>query len=203
MLPYSPYSVQRTRQVMADVAGVLAVIAVIILTQTVVAAIRGLAELGRQLESAGGSISSGLSSAGERLSGIPLIGDTVSQPFTAAAGAGGAVSDTGTALIDVIETAAVAAGWIVALTLLALLSLVWLTPRLRFIVRRRRAERTIAAGMGADTFALRAVATARLGALGHVHPDPGAAIRAGDDAVIRALAELHLRRLGVARELLP
>lgn len=203
MLLYSPYSVQRTRQVMADVAGVLAVIAVIILTQTVVAAIRGLAELGRQLESVGGSISSGLSSAGERLSGIPLIGDTVSQPFTAAAGAGGAVSDTGTALIEVIETAAVAAGWIVALTLLALLSLVWLTPRLRFIVRRRRAERMIAAGMGADTFALRAVATARLGALGHVHPDPGGAIRAGDDAVIRALAELHLRRLGVARELLP
>lgn len=140
MLPYSPYPAQRARQIAADAAGILAVVAVVIVTSAVVAAIRAVAELGRQLEAAGGSISEGLSAAGERLGGIPLIGDAVSRPFDAAAGAGDSVSDAGAAVID---------------------------------------------------------------ALGRVHPDPGSALLAGDRSTIRALAELELRRLGVASDLLP
>lgn len=203
MLPYSPYPAQRARQIAADAAGILAVVAVVIVTSAVVAAIRAVAELGRQLEAAGGSISEGLSAAGERLGGIPLIGDAVSRPFDAAAGAGDSVSDAGVAVIDVVETAAVIAGWVVALSLLTLIALVWVWPRVRFVLRRRRAERMIAAGMSTDTFAVRALATARLGALGRVHPDPGSALLAGDSSTIRALAELELRRLGVASDLLP
>lgn len=203
MLLYSPYAAQRTRQLIADLLGVVAVVGVVIVTTAVVGAIRALAEVGRQLEAAGGSISTGLADAGERLGSIPLIGDSVASPFTAAAGAGTSVSDTGTAVIDIVEAAAVAAGWVVALSLLAILALVWIAPRARFALRRRRAERMLAAGMGADTFALRALATARLSALGRVHPDPGGAVLAGDRAAIRAVAELQLRRLGVAHTRLP
>ncbi|BAU32224.1 hypothetical protein [Microcella alkaliphila] len=136
MLPYSPYPAQRARQIAADAAGILAVVAVVIVTSAVVAAIRAVAELGRQLEAAGGSISEGLSAAGERLGGIPLIGDAVSRPFDAAAGAGDSVSDAGAAVIDVVETAAVIAGWVVALSLLTLIALVWVWPRVRFVLRR-------------------------------------------------------------------
>lgn len=200
---YSPYPPQRARQLAADAVGIVAAIAVVVITSTVVAAIRAVAELGRQLETAGGSISEGLSTAGERLGGIPLIGDAVSRPFDAAAGAGDSVSDAGLAVVDVVETTAVVAGWIVALSLLALLSLVWVWPRARFVVRRGRAERMIAAGMSTNTFALRALATARLSALGRVHPDPGSVLLAGDESTIRALAELELRRLGVAKDRLP
>ncbi|MGY6496976.1 MAG: hypothetical protein ACXIUP_01995 [Microcella sp.] len=200
---YSPYPPQRARQLAADAVGIVAAIAVVVITSTVVAAIRAVAELGRQLETAGGSISEGLSTAGERLGGIPLIGDAVTRPFDAAAGAGDSVSDAGLAVVDVVETTAVVAGWIVALSLLALLSLVWVWPRARFVVRRGRAERMIAAGMSTNTFALRALATARLSALGRVHPDPGSVLLAGDESTIRALAELELRRLGVAKDRLP
>lgn len=203
MILYSPYSGQRVRQVVADAAGVIAVVVTVLVTSAVVTGIRALAELGRQLEEAGGSITEGLTSAGDRLAGIPLIGDAIAAPFTNAAGAGDSVSDTGTAIIDIVETTATIAGWIVALALLSIIALVWVVPRARFVVRRRRAERMLTAGMGADTFALRAIATARLSALGRVHPDPGAAVRAGDTAAIRGLAELQLRRLGVAPDLLP
>lgn|GEM_PF-5103060 len=106
-------------------------------------------------------------------------------------------------MIDVVDTAAVLAGWIVALGLLTLIAFVWVWPRVRFVQRRRGAERMIAAGMSTGTFAVRALATARLGALGRVHPDPGSALLAGDRSTIRALAELELRRLGVASDLLP
>lgn len=203
MLLYSPYAAQRTRQLIADLLGVVAVVGVVIVTTAVVGAIRALAEVGRQLEAAGGSISTGLADAGERLGSIPLIGDTVASPLAAAAGAGTSVSDTGAAVIDIVESAAVVAGWVVALSLFAVLALVWIAPRARFALRRRRAERMLAAGMGADTLALRALATSRLSALGRVHPDPGGAVLAGDRAAIRALAELQLRRLGVAHTRLP
>lgn len=203
MVLYSAYSAHRLRQILADIAGVLAIVGVIIVTSAVVGAIRALAELGRQLETAGGSISAGLVDAGERLGAIPLIGDSVAGPFRAAAGAGDAVSGTGTTVVDTVESLAVAAGWLVALSLFAVLVLVWLVPRALFVLRRRRAERMIAAGMRADTFALRALATTRLSALGRVHPDPGAAILARDTVAVRALAELELRRLGVARDRLP
>lgn len=203
MLLYSPYPSQRSRQIAADVSGLLAVIAVVVITSSVVAAIRAVAELGRRLEAAGGSMSEGLSAAGDRLGGIPLIGDAIRQPLDAAAGAGDSVSDAGIAVIDTVETAAVVAGWIVALSLLALIALVWVWPRARFALRRRRAQRMIAAGMSTETFAVRALATARLSALGRVHPDPGAALLAGDRSTIRALADLELRRLGVASDLLP
>lgn len=203
MLLYSPYPSQRARQIAADVAGVLAVVAVVLITLAVVTAIRAVAELGRQLEAAGGSISEGLTAAGERLGRIPLIGDAVSRPFDAAAGAGDSVSEAGVAVIDVVEATAVAVGWIVTLSLLALLAIVWVVPRARFALRRRRAQRMIAAGMSTDTFAVRALATARLSVLGRVHPDPGSALLAGDRSTIRALAGLELRRLGVAPDLLP
>lgn len=200
---YSDYPAARTRQIIADVVGVLATIAVISIASAVTATIRALGGFGRDLERAGLDFEAGLTDAAEALGDVPLIGEGIRGPFDAAAGAGQAVADAGRAQQAFVEAVALGVGWSVALVPLLLLALLWVLPRARFLRRSRTLRAMIANGMTADTLAARALARAPLAQLAAVHPDPAAAWRTGDHAAVRALAGIELRRAGIRADALP
>lgn len=203
MVLYSDYGPARTRQIVADVIAVAVAALVIAIAAAVAGAIRALGAFGRDLEAAGLDFQSGLTDAAESLGGIPLIGDGIRGPFDLAAGAGGSVAEAGRQQQAFVELIATTTGWLIALLPLTVLALVWLLPRIRFAVRKRRLRTMIAAGMTADTLAARAVARAPLRQLVAVHPDPAAAWRSNDPALVRALAGVELRRAGIAADALP
>lgn len=206
MTLYSDYPAARTRQIIADVMGVVAVVVVISIAAAVTAIIRALGAFGRDLERAGLDFQNGLTEAADALGDVPLIGDGIRGPFDAAAGAGESVAEAGRAQQAFVEAVALGVGWSVALlplVLLALLALLWVLPRVRFARRSSSLRSMIANGMTADTLAARAVARAPLAQLVAVHPDPGAAWRAHDPVVVRALAGIELRRAGIKADALP
>ncbi len=200
---YSQYPVARTRQIIADVLGVLTTIVVITIGLAVTAAIRTLGQFGRDLESAGEGFQEGLGEAAENLGDVPLIGDGIRVPLDAAASAGGAVAEAGRGQQQFVELVAVGAGWAVVLFPLLVLALVWVWPRSRFVRRSATMRQLLESGMTGDTLAVRAMARAPLAELARVHPDPGAAWRAQDAEAIRALAALELRRSGIRPQRLP
>ncbi|WAB83335.1 hypothetical protein OVN20_09705 [Microcella daejeonensis] len=200
---YSDYPRRRTAQIVADALALLIVVVAASSAVAVAAAIRALAQFGRDLEAAGGSFREGLSDAADQLGGVPIIGEGIRAPLDAAAGAGGAVVDAGRGQQQLVESVAQVLGAVTLIVPLLLLAIVWLWPRVRFVRRAGRVRRMLAAGLGADTLAARAVATAPLRRLTAVHPDPGSAYRQGDPRVIRALAALELERAGIRANALP
>jgi len=199
---YSDFPVARTRQIIADVVGVVTAIVIVVIAASVAAAIRAFAAFGRDLETAGRDFQAGLTEAADNLGDIPLIGGGIRGPLDVAAAAGDSVASAGRAQQSLVETVAVTAGWAVALVPLLLLALLWVFPRVRFARRSARLRALIAKGLTADTLAARAIARAPLAQLVAVHPDPGAAWRANDPAVVHALAALELRRAGIRADAL-
>lgn len=200
---YSAYPAARARQIVADAVALAVVILIVTTAVMVTEAIRAFASLGRDLESAGRSFADGLGDAGDRLGGVPLIGDGIRAPLDAAAGAGSAVAEVGRGQQQVVETIALVAGWSIALGPLLVLALVWLWPRVRFVRRSGLLRRMLDEGLTADTLAARAIAGQPLHRLVAVHPDPAAAWRVGDETAVRALAALELRRAGIPLSALP
>lgn len=200
---YSDYSAARTRQIIVDVAGLVAVIIVISVAAAVTAAIRGLGAFGRNLETAGIDFQNGLTEAADALGEVPLIGEGIRAPLDAAATAGESVAAAGRAQQAFVETVALGIGGSVALLPLLLLALLWVVPRVRFARRSGELRAMITNGMTADTLAARAVARAPLRELVAVHPDPAAAWRSNDPVAVRALAAVELRRAGIRADRLP
>ena len=69
--------------------------------------------------------------------------------------------------------------------------------RLRFARRAGAARRFVDAGADLELFALRAMANQPMHRLAKVSDDPVSAWRSGDRAVVRALATLELRDVGL------
>lgn len=194
---YSDYPAARTRQIIADIVGVISVIIVVTIAASIAAAIRTLAAFGRDLETAGLDFQAGLLDAADALGDVPVIGDGIRAPFDAAAQAGQSVADAGRGQQQLVEFIAVSVGWSVALVPLLLIALIWLVPRVRFARRSGRMRAMIARGLTVDTLAARALARAPLAQLVAVHPDPAAAWRSQQPEALRDLAAIELRRAGI------
>jgi hypothetical protein len=194
---YSDYSAARTRQIIADVIGLISVIVVVAIAASITATIRTLAAFGRDLETAGLDFQEGLLGAADALGDVPVIGDGIRAPFDAAAAAGQSVADAGRGQQELVEFIAVSVGWSVALVPLLVIALVWVLPRVRFALRSHRMRAMIQAGLTVDTLAARALARAPLSQLVAVHPDPAAAWRSQQPEALRKLAAIELRRAGI------
>jgi len=200
---YSDFTAARTRQIIADIVGIVSVTFIIFIGVTVTTAIRAFAAFGRDLETAGIGFQTGLSDAADALGDVPLIGDGIRGPFDLAAGAGEAVAEAGRGQQALVETIAVGTGAAVTILPLMLIALLWLVPRIRFARRSGELRTLIARGLSADTLAVRALGRASLRELAAVHPDPAAAWRARDADAVRALAAIELRRAGIKPKALP
>ena len=192
---YADAPVLRLRQVTGDLLVLAWVIAWVLIGRFAYRVVNVLAAPGVTLEDAGTSLRGGLLDIGESMAGVPLVGDQLRAPFESAAGAAGSVADAGVGLQEgVAQVALIIAVAIAAWPVLAVAGW-WIRSRVRFARRADAARRLVATDL--DLFALRAVATLPLTTLARISPDPAGDWRRGDPAVVRELAAVELRTLGL------
>jgi hypothetical protein len=160
-------------------------------------AISTIAVAGQQVESGSKGVAGNLASAGHGAQQIPLVGDAVSKPLTAAADA---ALDIAGAVHDLDTTAswlAVVLALAVAATPILAVAGPWLFLRLRFFRRKWVVTALAATAAGQQLLALRALANRSPAKLAAVSADPVGAWRREDPVIIAALAALELRAAGI------
>jgi hypothetical protein len=194
---YSDIPARRSRQILGDAWLVIWSVLWIWIAVTLHGLVMNLAGPGQAISDGATDLAGSITSAGESVGGIPLVGDTLTAPFQGMSEAASSIASAGQAEADAV--AALAMFLSVALAFLAIASytVFWIPFRVAF-ARRATAARALAhANDDLDLFALRALARQPLTALVRIDPDPAAAWRRGDVKVTRALAELELRAEGL------
>lgn len=156
-----------------------------------------LAEPGRQIDEGAGNIASSLRDAGETAEGVPLVGDELAGPFGSAGDAADALAAAGRRQVEVVGDIASLLMLVVVVVPVVLALWIWLPGRVRFVRRAAAAQRFVDADADLALFALRAMANQPMHKLARVSHDPVSAWRSGDPAVVRALASLELRDVGL------
>jgi hypothetical protein len=144
---------------------------------------------------AGESIRGAFDSAARTAQQVPFVGDDLARGLGSGTGAGEALTAAGREQLETI--AAVALGTAIGSVLLGALPvlLVWLPLRIRYA---RTARSAVAVrSVDSDLLALRAMTRLPVRRLLRVSPDPAAAWRRDDRAVVHSLAALELRSLGL------
>lgn len=159
--------------------------------------VQKLAVPGQKLEGAGASLADNLADAGGKIGRVPIVGDELTDPFTRAAEAARSMSDAGRDQQDLVGDLALVLGLVIAAFPIALVVLVWLPLRVRWMRRAGAAAALRSAPAGRDLLALRALATQPLSKLTKINPDVAEAWRQGDQTTVDALATLELRALGL------
>ncbi|MEB3979755.1 hypothetical protein OQ968_00565 [Mycobacterium sp. 663a-19] len=197
LLPYSTRPARLLAQLFSDVAVAVWTAIWLLVGVAVYDAISTIAEAGRQVESGAHGIAGNLASAGHGAQHIPLVGDAVSKPLTAAsqaaldiAGAGNDLATTASWLAVLLAMAVVALPILVAVV-------PWLFLRLRFFRRKRTVTALAATPAGEQLLALRALTNRPPRKLTAIGPDPVGGWRREDPVTIRALAALELRSAGI------
>jgi hypothetical protein len=187
----------RARQVVGDVLLALWVAVWVKLALVVHDATLALAAPGEQIERAGTGLAGRLRDAGSSVGGIPLVGDDVRAPFDGAGDAADQIAAAGSAQVEAVHTLAFWLGLAVAAIPILVLLAVYLPLRWKFVREATAGQRFVDSGSDVDLFALRAMANQPLHRLARISDDPVGAWRDGDPAVVRALALLELRDVGL------
>jgi hypothetical protein len=197
-LPYATTPRRFLIQFLSDVLVVTWTVIWVLVGIAVHTAVSSIAAVGRQVESGATGISENLDSAGNSVDGVPLIGDELSKPLTAAseaaldlAGAGHSLDSTASWLAWVLAIA-------VAATPILAVGMPWLYLRVRFFRRKLTAITLASTPAGEQLLALRALANRPLRKLASVSMDPVGAWRREDPIAVRGLASLELRSSGIA-----
>jgi hypothetical protein len=194
---YADLTGRRTLQMLSDV-GVLAWVALWAwVGRAVHDATTRLAAPGYTLQGAGSGFRDQMARAGQSVSHVPLVGDSLAEPFQRAGGAGTSIEQAGKDLVSAVDSLALLLGWVTALVPIVLVVFVWAVLRGRFIRRATAAQRFIDEAADLDLFALRAMARQPMSRLARVCDDPAGAWRRRDPETIRALAVLELRDSGL------
>ncbi|WP_314251556.1 hypothetical protein [Streptomyces sp. DSM 40907] len=196
---YAQTPARRNRQILADLIAVILLAAAVRFALAVHEAIMLLAEPGRRVESSGDSLATELGNAGDAASNVPFVGDLLKKPLQSAADASTGIADAGQSLQDAVSQVATLTTLALIVVPVAVVLLLWLPARLRWIRRSILMRRLFDAPGGADLLALRALA-GRLGDLAALPAPPGGladAWRRGDRQVIADLSEISLRRAGL------
>jgi hypothetical protein len=196
-LPYSTRPLRLFGQLISDITLSLWTVIWVFVGLAVHDAISTIADAGRQVESGSKGIAGNLASAGHGVQHIPLVGDAVSTPLTAASDAAMDIAGAGHSL----DTTA---SWLAALLAVAVASppilavaMPWLFLRLRFFRRKWTVTALAATPAGQQLLALRALANRSPAKLAAVSADPVGAWRREDPVTIYRLAVLELRAAGI------
>lgn len=193
----------QARQVLGDLLLVVWVWAWVRIGQGVHDATLALAAPGEQIERAGTGLAGRLRDAGESVGGIPLVGEEVRGPFDGAGDAADSIAAAGSAQVEAVGTLADWLGLAVGAVPILLVAGFYLALRWRFVRAATAGRRLVDSGGDVDLFALRAMTHQPLHRLARISGDPAGAWRRGDAVVVRALAELELRDVGLMPERLP
>jgi hypothetical protein len=197
-LPYATTPGRLLAQLFSDVAVVIWTFIWVLVGLAVHSAVSTIAEVGRQVEGGAGGVADSLRSAGNGADRIPLVGDTVSKPLTAASKAALDIAGAGHNLDSTATWLAVVLGLAVAAPPTLAVVMPWLVLRIRFFRRKWTVSALATTPAGEQLLALRALANRPLRRLTAVSPDPVGAWRVADPGAIRGLAALELRSAGIA-----
>ncbi|WP_339620384.1 hypothetical protein [uncultured Salinibacterium sp.] len=198
---YADQPARRMRQIIADLISLGFIVVWIALGVWVYQLIAAFQQLGVQMQEAGAGFESTMTELGDTLGSVPLIGSGIRAPFDGASEAGAALESAGQSQQASVETAAAAVGLFIGIVPVMLILLVWLLPRIRFVVRANEAKRLLATPGGADLLALRALTTLNMTELARVSEAPASEWRAGNSATVARLAQLQLAELGLRSSL--
>ncbi len=199
---YSPYATTPARlvtQLVSDLVVAAWIVVWVLVGVAVHAAVSTIGEFGRDLESGANGVADNLGGASERTDNIPLLGDALSDPLSAAGDAARDIAGAGHNL----DTTAGWMSWLLALAVAAppilAVAMPWLFLRVHFFQRKWTAMTLAATPAGEQLLALRALANRPLAKLAAVNADPVGAWRSQDAVAIRGLAALELRSAGIRR----
>jgi hypothetical protein len=187
----------RTRQLLTDVLVIIWVYAWSRIGLWLHDQVQRLAAPGRRMESAGSGLADNLASAGDKLDGVPGVGDSLAAPFDKAADAARSLAAAGREPQDLVGDLALVLSLALVAVPLGLVLFVWLPLRVRWIRRASTAAALRRAVSGRDLLALRALATQPLRKLTRLDPEIAALWRRGNPEAVEALAALELRSLGL------
>lgn len=156
-----------------------------------------LAAPGEQVESSAGSLADSMAEAADVLGGTPVVGDEAALPFEKAADAAGTLAEAGRSEVEAVEALALWLGVSIALIPILVVTAFYLPGRIRFVREATAGQRFIDSSADEDLFALRAMAHQPMHVLARISDEPVAAWRRGDDEVVRALAALEMRSVGL------
>ena len=156
-----------------------------------------LAEPAREAARTAERLAGNLSDAADQTSQVPGLGEELRRPFDSASGSLGDLVAAANRQAETVEWVAALAGWMAFLVPVAVVLAFWLPRRIRFHRRARAAQAFLDSSADLDLFALRAMASQPMHVLAAISPDPVAAWRAGDRAVITRLAEVELQHNGL------
>jgi hypothetical protein len=197
-LPYSTRPVRLFVQLMSDITITVWTTVWVFVGVAVHDAIATIGEAGRQIETGSQGIAGNLASAGHGAQHIPVVGDAVSKPITAAADAALDIAGAGHSLDTTASWLAVLLALAVASPPILALTMPWLFLRLRFFRRKLTVTALAATAAGQQLLALRALTNRSPRKLTAISPDPVGAWRIEDPVTIRLLAALELRSAGIA-----
>jgi hypothetical protein len=196
-LPYSTKPLRLFVQLMSDITVSIWTVIWVFVGLAVHSAIATIAVAGRQVESGSKGIAGNLASAGHGAQHIPLVGDAVSKPLTAASEAALEIAGAGHDLDTTATWLAVVLALAVAATPILVVTAPWLFLRVRFFRRKWVVTALAATAAGQQLLALRALANRSPAKLAAVSGDPVGAWRREDPVIIRRLAALELKAAGI------
>jgi hypothetical protein len=196
-VPYATTPARLLAQLFSDVAIVVWTYLWVLVGLSVHSAVSTIAKAGRQVEGGASGLAGNLKSAGHSADRIPLVGDAVSKPLTAASKAALDIAGAGHNLHSTATWLAVLLALAVAAPPTLAVVMPWLVLRIRFFRRKWTVSTLAATPAGEQLLALRALANRPLRRLTAVSADPVGAWRREDSAAIRGLAALELRSAGI------
>ena len=122
---YSDIPARRLVQVASDVGIVLWVTLWVRVAGRVHDTTMELAQPGRDLAGAGSSFRGTMTSAGDGVDNLPLLGDRVATPFRSASGVGTEIEQAGTALVSAVEQLSLLLALTTALVPILIVGLFW------------------------------------------------------------------------------
>lgn len=194
---YADAPTRRTRQLLADLLFVLWLVCWVWIGHVVQHGTMELAGIGRQTDSSATQLAGGLTSAGDTLSGIPIVGGGVSAPFDQMSSASQALASAGRSQVTAVHRLSWVLGLSIATIPILTVGAFFLPVRWRFAREATAGARFIDAAEDLDLFALRALARQPMHVLATVSDDPAGAWRARDPDIVTALARLELRDAGL------
>ncbi|PQM49253.1 hypothetical protein C1Y40_00524 [Mycobacterium talmoniae] len=198
LLPYATSPGRLLAQLFSDVGVAVWSLVWLLVGVAVHSAISTIAAVGDQVHSGANGVAENLESAGSSADHIPLVGDTVSKPLTAASAAALDIAGAGHTLDTTASWLAVVLAIAVAAPPIAAVAVPWLVLRLRFF-RRKRMVLALAATPAASSCWRCGRDEPPAAQLADISPDPVGAWRHQDLAAICGLAGLELRSAGLRR----
>lgn len=156
-----------------------------------------LAGPGRQTDESASAMAGQLRDAGGRLDDVPLVGDEVATPFDKAAEASDGLAAAGRSSVRAVEELALVLGLSIALIPILVVMVFYLPGRVRFVREATAGMKYIDSADDLDLFALRALANQPMRVLAQVSDDPAGDWRRRDPEIVRRLAELELKDVGL------